>query len=1168
MVRLEDIAAGKVVMGLTARGGVTIIAVKRQGPDAFEVIYKEPSGALDSQLLYRADEARLSFQETALPFTFEADAKAMRLVSEAYRIKLAYLVDPYLAIHSSTVEALPHQIEAVYGDMLTKHPLKFLLADDPGAGKTIMTGLYIKELLLRGDLKRCLIVSPGSLAEQWQDELAAKFGLKFDLITKDSLENAATGNVFGERDFCIARLDQLSRNEEAQAKLRAAEGWDLVVCDEAHKMSATMAGAKLHLTKRFELGRLLSGRTRHFLLLTATPHNGKNDDFRLFMSLLDRDRFGGHTSCGLDDVTQSGLMLRRVKEDLKKFDGTPLFPKREATTVNYSLSPEEQELYDEVTAYVRGEFKRADGIEDARKKNVVGFALTMLQRRLASSPLAIRESLRRRRERLEKHLADLRQGVADDKPWPDLEELDEDELTAEELESQAERCVDSVSAADTAEELEGEIATLGHLEDLAGKVQGDTKWRRLSEVLDDPLMQGEGGEGEKIIIFTEHRDTLNYLTDKLRSRLGRNEAVVTIHGGTKRKDRHQIENDFRQNKDVAILVATDAAGEGINLQRAHLMINYDLPWNPNRLEQRFGRIHRIGQAHKCYLWNLVASGTREGDVFNRLFAKLKEAQEALGDKVFNVLGKVTFDNMSLRDLIIKAIRQDREEPAKVEAVIDESLSTEAGQLRKLAERDALTTELGMGEVMAIREDMERQEAHKLSPYFIESFFLEALRRAVKASIHPRERDRWEITYLSSEFRRFAKEHGQTLPDKYERVCFDPARCQIDEDPRQADLISLGHPLLSTMVDFLLERHGALLRQGCVFIDEGDPGPAPRLLLYIQSAIQDGRRLRDGQRQVISRQLAFVEMKEDGTAENAGYAPYLDYRPATEDESEALVSALAAQPWLRTGLEDRATSYAGSEVIPPLLAEAKRRKEAWLAKTRQHVNKHLQDEINYLDGKAHDFDQKAKEGEPAASLNAQKARAQADDLQRRLEARQEELDQEAQITAQAPTVVGGAIIVPQGLLAKLGLAASPAPEATASSQEAKTAVELAAMGRVMEIEKSLGFTPRDVSAQRNIGYDIESSVPEAQRGPGGASLRFIEVKGRAAGADSVTLTKNEVLAACNKQDDFILAVVEVEGDDTHVTYMKSAIRQRPEFSATAIKYNLADLRRQATIILER
>jgi stress response protein YsnF len=400
MALLDELAPGVIVKGLLPQSTVTVVSVTRHGESSAELVYRDADGRLGAELLYQESADALEIVPPGLSWSFTGDGSLFRLVSEAYRIRLAYLFDPLIAVHTSNVEPLPHQITAVYETMLSKQPLRYLLADDPGAGKTIMTGLLIKELLIRGDLHRCLIVAPGNLVEQWQDELQRRFHLTFEILTNDRIEASASGNAFAEIPLCIARLDKLSRDELVQERLRQSE-WDLVVVDEAHKMSAAFYGNEIKYTKRYQLGELLGKTTRHFVLLTATPHNGKEEDFQLFLRLLDGDRFEGKFRDGVHKVDVSDLMRHMLKEDLYRFDGTHLFPERLAYTINYELSEQEDELYVAVTEYVRQEFNRADVLEQTGRRSTIGFALTTLQRRLASSPEAIYQSLKRRRERLE-----------------------------------------------------------------------------------------------------------------------------------------------------------------------------------------------------------------------------------------------------------------------------------------------------------------------------------------------------------------------------------------------------------------------------------------------------------------------------------------------------------------------------------------------------------------------------------------------------------------------------------------------------------------------------------------------------------------------------------------------------------------------------------------------
>lgn len=1168
MARLEDITVGSSVKGIVANDTVTIVAVQWYGTNVIEITYKNSAGALGAEMIYRETEPNIEVLSGNLPWSFDADGAKMKLASEAYRISLAHLFDPYLAVHTSSVEPLPHQISAVYQEMLPKLPLRYVLADDPGAGKTIMTGLFIKELIARGDLKRCLIVAPGSLVEQWQDELYQKFHLRFEILTNDRIESAVSGNIFTEVNYCICRLDKLARNDDIQKKLEVSE-WDLIVCDEAHKMSATVWGGEVKYTRRFLLGRLLSNITRNFLLLTATPHNGKEEDFHLFLSLIDPDRFEGTHSNSQQAVDVSDIMRRLVKEELLKFDGKPLFPERVAYTVDYDLSPAESRLYQAVTEYVQEEFNRADNLNNERK-NTVGFALTILQRRLASSPEAIYQSLKRRRERLEHRLAEERLGKRAAEFAEDFSDYDEDDLPPDEQENMEEKVVDHASAAATIAELEAEIHTLKNLEKMANDVRisgEDRKWDELSRLLqDNDEMFGENGQREKLIIFTEHRDTLNYLTGKIRSLLGSEESVVTIHGGMLRDERRKAEELFKQDKGVRILIATDAAGEGINLQRAHLMINYDLPWNPNRLEQRFGRIHRIGQTEVCTLWNLVADETREGFVFQRLFQKLEEERQALGGKVFDILGKVTFENKSLRELLIEAVRygNDPEVRARMDQVVDYAMNPEA--FRKLIEERALTEDvMDVHMVNAIREDMERIEAHKLQPHFIEAFFVEAF-TSVGGKIRKRENNRYEITSVPYAVRSRDMQigFGEHVLNRYERVCFDKEFCNIP-GRQQAELVCPGHPLLEAVIDLVRERNVDVMKRGTIFIDEDDYSEKARLLFYIEDAIQDGVFLANGNRRVISKHVHFVEIQEDGTAGSGGYAPYLDYRAADEAEKNAVKSWMQTQGWLTNSVENLAKSFAIQKLIPPHIAEVRSRKEKLLDKTAKAVKERMTAEIQYWDYRAADLAAKEAAGKTNAKQNSKLAQRRAEDLEFRMQARLAEIEKERQISPMPPVITGGAIVIPKGLLHKL----MHTQDMWDFGNGDRQAVEYAAMNAVIQIEKHMGYRPSDVSAAK-CGYDVESYIPEGMRQRMDAyALRLIEVKGRAKGANTVTISKNEILTGLNKTEEFILAIVEVDGPNTKTVYLKNPFKgmAKPAFAEVSRNFSIVDLINNAEIVYQ-
>ncbi len=1200
-MKLEELTPGALVTGLLPSGHVVVVSVSWFGSNALELTYKEQNGRVGSELLYRDDEARLELLEAGKPWSFDGDGHLFRLVSEARRIRLAHLFDPLLAVHTSQVEPLPHQITAVYEAMLPRQPLRFLLADDPGAGKTIMAGLLIKELIARGDLKRCLVVSPGSLAEQWQDELYKRFGLPFEILTNDGLEAARTGNWFLEHDLVIARLDKLARDENVQEKLAVPDAtWDLVIVDEAHKMSATFFGGEVKYTKRYKLGQLLGGLTRHLLLMTATPHNGKDEDFQLFMALLDSDRFEGRFRDGVHQVDVSDLMRRMVKENLLRFDGRPLFPERRAYTVPYKLSDPEAALYRAVTEYVREEFNRAEALENDRQAGTVGFALTVLQRRLASSPAAILSSLTRRRERLEARRREvelLQRGhrlqflgpIFDPDQLDDLDDAPDAEVEAAEV-----AVLDQATAARTIEELRAEIEILKRLEGLARQVYRsgqDTKWRELASLLQEVFsttperepqpvtaarhneaasstrsvgasqpsaargprareLRPANGATQKLVIFTEHRDTLEYLRERVSTLLGRPEAVVAIHGGMGREQRLHAQEAFRHDPTVQVLIATDAAGEGINLQRAHLMVNYDLPWNPNRLEQRFGRIHRIGQTEVCHLWNLVAEETREGDVYQRLLEKLAAAREQLGGQVFDVLGKLQFEGKPLRELLIEAIRYGErpEVRSRLERAISEAVDRE--HLQDLLEERALATDaMDASRVARIREDMERAEARRLQPHYVEAFFLEAF-KGLGGTLREREARRYEVTHVPAAIRSRDRLIGMGEPvlRKYERIAFEKDLVQPPGQPLAA-FVTPGHPLLSATLDLTLERHGSLLKQGAVLVDERDESEQPRVLVYLEHAVQDASRTQQGERRTISKRMLYVEIDQTGVSRHLNYAPYLDYRPLREDDPSA--ERLLADPacdWITADVERHAIEHAISTVVPEHLAEVRGPRTETIAKTRAAVKDRLTKEINYWDRRAEDLKLQEQAGRQNARLNSQEARRRADELEARLRARLDQLALAEQISAQPPLVVGGAVIVPNGLLRKLR------GEPPTASQTAVDTQLSAARARaiVMEVERNLGFVPVDREFER-LGYDIESKDPSTGR------LRFIEVKGRASGADTITVTKNEVMYALNKPDDYILAIVEFHPADTHtVHYVRRPFEREPDFGVTSTDYSFKHL----------
>lgn len=1187
-MKLEDIKQDSLIQGIEPGKNVRIVRVEKASTNSISIIYESDNGeTIKKRMLFREDEDKYSPATDKKYFSFKGNPDEFKLALEAKRISNAHLFDPFMAVHSSNVIPLPHQITAVYESMLPKQPLRYILADDPGAGKTIMAGLLIRELIARADIERILIVCPGSLVEQWQDELDEKFNLQFRILSNE-LHDQCRGNVFEEYPCLVARIDQLKRmvkNEETgdyekgelRKKLDMVE-WDLVIVDEAHKMSAHQYGSKVSYSQRFELGKSLSAKTKHFLLMTATPHNGNEGDFQEFLSLLDGDRFGkmrGNT----EKVDVSDIMRRMCKEDLLKFDGTHLFPERIAWSAGYDLSDMEMDLYEKVTAYVREEMNKAERMEGNKKVNV-GFALTNLQRRLASSPEAIHKSLKSRRLRLmdkRKEWAKPKTGYVSEvmasyssssaKLLEKVYEYDDDFLDADYEENSA-KITDRATASRSLQELDAEIAELKSLEEMAHRLVlsgKDKKWDQLRNLLENtPQMQDEEGSKRKLIIFTEYKATLDYLQDRIGTLLGDPGKVVVIHGGIKREERRRVQEEFKHNPDIRILIATDAAGEGVNLQTAHLMINYDLPWNPNRIEQRFGRIHRIGQTEVCYLWNMIANNTREGIVFAKLFEKLEEERNALGGKVFDVLGEL-FEDKSLQELLLDAIRYGEDPQRKKELQIAVEGALDTNHIKNLITRNALTQDIMSPERMfSVREEMEKAEARKLQPHFVKSYFMKAF-ETVGGFVNPRERERYQISHVPETVIQADKvwigaerKNRNPVVRKYERVCFD--REYVDVNGKKAELLHPGHPLMTAVTSCVLGKYEGVLKQGSVFVDDADAGIKPHVLCVLDHQITDYSG------SVLSRRFQFVWLDDEGLGANAGFAPHLDLREMTAEEKQLIVSASGSGwlddlssvclkdqslAWAGGNVEAAALSYATEYLVPEHYRSVRDRRLADIEKTMLAVRKRLTAEIDHLTKLRKRFEGELQEGKPMAQANLDRTKQDINRIRERLEAKERELELSRDVVSQAPVVVGACLVLPKGLLDSLG-----GKTDFSTDSESRKYLEQCGMQAVFEKEQAMGYVTTDVSKD-NCGWDITSIKYAAD----GSILdkRHIEVKGKSASSDVVTVSSNEIRAAFNIGEKYALALVVVDGDVIHPPrYIHKPFDKEPDWETVSVNLDVKKL----------
>lgn len=1049
--------------------------------------------------------------------------------------------------------------------MLPKVPLRFLLADDPGAGKTIMAGLYVKEMLLRSAAERVLIVCPGGLAEQWRDELFDKFGLDFEVFQPSMQALCSSGNPFRDHDRLIVRMDQVARGDSYRTMLSEVR-WDIAIVDEAHRMSAHFKNVygETSYTRRFRLGEVLAGTAENYLLMTATPHSGKEDDFQLFMSLLDRDRFAGRYESkrhhGTDTV---GLMRRMVKEDLLTFDGKPLFPERRAQTVAYELSEGERSLYEAVTQYVREGMSAADKImqTDGKRGNSIGFALTVLQRRLASSPEAILCSLERRRDRLSKlleeidaHPADAAEILDDDrKRYKDMDMDSFDDLWDEtdegrqgQLEHDVDQIVDAVTCARSREELAVEIERIERLVGQASVVRAsgrDAKWAQLSDILHERVLNaGTSDLPHKMIVFTEHTDTLRYLQRRITTLLGRPEAVEAIHDGMSRAERKHVQERFVNNPDARILVAADAAGEGLNLQRADLMVNCDLPWNPNRIEQRFGRIHRIGQKRVCWLWNLIAKDTREGEVYGRLLTKIETMDKAYNGRLFDVLGGDAFDGESLKNLMVEAIQYgDRPEvQAKLDQIIDRSVNQGLQDL--IQDRSAHPErycELDMGEV---RKLMEKTRERKLQPGYISAFFLEAFRK-LGGTVRKREPNRWQIIRVPITVRAKADDRRHAIADAYERITFDPSAEHIPGKP-DALLIAPGTPLLDAVVELIIERYGNCLDRGTVFVDRTDSqSDEPVLMAAAEQTITDS----DGK--TVSRHFDYLQVDAQERLMLSPAPPYLDYDAPQPCEMES-VDELLSLPWIRADHNENMRAYVYSQGTKPRLAELQASKNMERTHVLKQVHDRLNREIEYWYKQYNRCKEDERHGKSGGNMNSSIALKRAHEYEKRLELREKELSKEIRLHAEPAMVRGMALIVPSRILVQSSTMPESRPFARNTAEVDRRAVDL-----TMRSERDLGRTPVEMP-HNNKGYDIRSTDANGL-------TYFIEVKGRIdlPEADTFTVTANEVAFAQSQGDRHRLALVRVSpqgADHDRLRYVMHAFDAiTPAESTRSFNENLED-----------
>ena len=1070
---LEIIAADTIIEGPFWPGPVRVIRVRAHGT----VVQIEAVGVVDSRYYDRTIPSEqlvtLVHEITGGAHTFDAEPRLFRLGVEALRTHLAHAFDPQFAVSVSQVDPLLHQLDAVYRRMLPLPRIRFLLADDPGAGKTIMAGLLVRELIQRGEVSRVLVLCPKALTDQWRREMWERFREPFTLVTGDSVSGSFGQNVWVENDRVVASVD-LAVQDHILPGIEQSQ-WDLVIFDEAHKLSAYRYGpsAKIDKTKRYMLAEGLSSRTKHLLLMTATPHKGDPENFRLLLSLLDDKVFASQS--GVDKAlgqTISPYFLRRTKESMRHRDGRPLFLPRKVDTVGYELEPHEQVLYDAVTDYVATGLAQA---EQSQNRNVT-LALIVLQRRLASSLYAATRSLERRRDRLTEELSKARKaGRFSQAAFQTTYDPDEDEL--DDLSVEDEEAISGASTAKTADELTSEVGQLNGLIKLAIQTRDKGPERKLIEFQQAIESATVTDRTEKILIFTEHRDTLTYLTRRLKDR---GYAVCNIHGGMKLADRIAAEKEFRGP--AQFMVATEAAGEGINLQFCKVMINWDLPWNPNRLEQRMGRIHRYGQEHEVHIVNLVAKTTREGSVLVRLMDKLESMRIQLGhDQVYDVISSV-FEVGSVRlDVLMREAILNRRSMEDI--LSDMEFIDDPGSATAI--REALGSALATPYVDLSGIQLEERDSkeRRLTPEFVERFFVDSLRYLGGRLTPGGDRD-WRLEFVPAPIRQEARSHNTGEFGRENRlITFRKDRLRRDPP---AEFVAPDHPLFDAVLRRMLEQGRPSVSSGTVFIDK--QAREPYLVWLLEAAV------RNGLGEEVHRRLLALRQRGD-EFEPVQPGVLLDLPPS--DAVPTLPGALRD-----IARDDAAVAEASAVYANEYLAEVTKEQERQVGIMEQALQNSIDDSLSSLQQRLerqHEDEAKGKDMRIAIRTTNE----QIDALTAGLKQRREDLKRRRVTSVETPRVVGVAAVIP-----------GPVPRVAEQGQRGgdNTAVETAAMRVAMEYERNQGRLPVDVS-KTGVGYDVRSEGGDGQ-------VRYIEVKGHASTGD-VTLYYTEWQMAHRMGEEFFI-----------------------------------------------
>lgn len=1103
-MKIDQLKPDAIIQGTLFHEQVKVIVVVPMG-DVIKLVGKGlETGQVYEPVLNDEQLSKLEIIPEKEPF--DGDPSRFRLGIEAMRLKLAYEYDPYFSLSIARVDPLPHQLEAVYEYFLKLPRIRFLLADDPGAGKTIMAGLLIKELKIRGLIKRTLIVAPANLCWQWQREMKEKFREKFEIIRGSILRANYGSNPWQEKNQVITSVSWASVIDDARDSLLRST-WDLIIVDEAHKMSAYSSDKK---TLAYQLGESLSKITDHYLLMTATPHKGDPKNFCLFLELLDNDVYGDVKS--LEEAMRRNyapFYLRRTKEALVRFPDPEtgivekIFTKRDVITSAFNLDDEEYDFYDALTRYVEDQSIRASE-DNSPQSRALGFTMAMLQRRFASSIYAARRSLERMRDRRQRIIDDpasyRREQI--EKKLPD----DYDDLTDEEQQDIL-ISLESIIIDPNPTVLKEEILQLNKLIDHAlmlEKREVESKLIKLKNILTKLNIFTD--TKTKLIIFTEHKDTLDYLVGDGKD--GRPYGklkewglkVSQIHGKMRSGDRDTpgtriyAEREFRETTQV--LVATEAAGEGINLQFCWMMINYDIPWNPVRLEQRMGRIHRYGQDHDCLIHNFCAVNTREGRVLQRLLDKLKKISDDLGtDQVFDVVGEVFPANLlerMFRDMYAKRI----DVPGIEARIVKEVDANRFRQITHSTLEGLAKKELNLSVIVGKNEEAKER---RLVPEVIEDFFNQA---APLAGIHPKPIRMQSHIYRVGRVPRTLLPLGDKLEPMYGRLGREYKNITFDKeylkDDATLEWVTPGHPLFEVVEEDVLAQVKNDLSKGAIFYDLHTKNPY-RLDVFSASIC-------DGMRKEIHRRIFVVETDMSGVISIKQPTIFLDLSISNGKFVIPDDVGLPNKDQIEVALVEKS--------LNPFLDEIHKERDKEIQIITNHVKISLDELIHKQNMRLADLLNQQQNGEKSPHLFGliSQVEAHIDELNNRKDRKLNDLKLERNCVIDKINRIGRAWVLPH-------------PERTSPNiapMVRDDEIEKIAVQKAIEYEESQGWKVESVEKD-NRGFDLISRKPHPHDDKTFIKVKFIEVKGRST-IGEIALTANEYKTAERLQKDYWLYVV--------------------------------------------